>query len=144
MMSRLVEIATFYSPEEAYCAQGALRSGGCFTLLSNEHHLNVAPSLRVGLGGYRLLVLEEDANDIRLALKNLPAPANDQPSFEDRAVEKPVAPRRKNWLWLPVALSAAVPFLPDYKNARAFWWQILVSAPFYFMIALWLFQLRSF
>ena len=127
-----MEIATFYDPEEAYCAQAAVRSGGCYSILYNEHHLGVAPALRIGLEGFRLIVLEQDAADVRNALNGY---------MDDAVAEIQNAPlpetgrtKRKNWFWFPVALATAVPFLPSYSSRNVLIGQILVSLPFYFII----------
>lgn len=137
-MTRLVELAIFYDPEEALCAQGAVRAGGCFTLLQNEHHLATAPWLRVALGGYRLCVLEDDAERARLVLGNalddtVPAEPADA-VLEDNAADKHIR-SRKNWLWLPVVFATTIPFVPTFKNGRTLLYQLLVGSPFYLMIA---------
>ena len=62
-MADLVEIAHFYDPEEAYCARGFLQTHGIDTIIQNEHHLNMAPSLRVALGGYRILGVSEQREE---------------------------------------------------------------------------------
>ncbi len=141
-MTRLVEIATFYDPEEALCAQGAVRAGGCFSFLQNQYHLGTAPSLRVALGGYRLFVLEDDEER---ALLSLGKSLNDGSAAAPETPQEATAPAdqirvRKNWLWLPVALTASVPFVPTYKNSGSLLFQLIVSIPFYLIIAFALMQ----
>ena len=131
-MSRLVEIAAFYDPEEAYCVQAAVRSGGCFSILYNEHHLGVAPTLRIGLRGFRLLVLEQDAEDVRNALIAYVEGASAQ-THSTTPVETDLT-RRINWLWVPVALFTQTPFVPTFVSPFQFAAQAIVSLPFFFMI----------
>ncbi len=67
-MGNLIEIAGFYDPEETYCAKGLLQSHGIEAIVQNEHHLTMAPWLRVALGGYRLLIISDLAEDARRIL----------------------------------------------------------------------------
>lgn len=54
------EVARFFDMEEAQIAAGFLRSHGMDATLADEHALSVMPELRVGLGGFRLLVPDQD------------------------------------------------------------------------------------
>ena len=116
----LVEIAHFYDPEEAYCARGYLGAQGVHTVIQNEHHLNVAPLLRVALGGYRLLAASEDANDAKRLLADVA-----KAESEIRPQEEPAPPqssanaisrRARTAFWFPVAFSFGVPFIPPRRS----------------------------
>jgi DNA-directed RNA polymerase subunit RPC12/RpoP len=65
------EIARFYDPEEAQIAAGFLRAQGLEIHLADELALNSLPNLRVGLGGYRLMAEERDANIARRYLADI-------------------------------------------------------------------------
>jgi hypothetical protein len=67
-MGRLVEIARFYDPEEMICAQSYLRALGVETFAENESLLNVAPYLRMAVGGYALHAPASLAEDAKSAL----------------------------------------------------------------------------
>ena len=55
------EVAVFYDAEEAQIARGFLRSHGLDAQLPDEQALSVMPEMRVGLGGYRLTVPDDEA-----------------------------------------------------------------------------------
>ena len=55
-------VARFYDPEEAHIAAGFLRAQGLEVTVADAQALGVMPELRVGLGGYRLMAPERDAN----------------------------------------------------------------------------------
>ena len=111
-MGSLVEIARFYDPEEAYCAQGYLRSYGIDTIIQNEHHLAMNPSLRVALGGYGLLGFADVKEEARAALEEIPLEAADSVITTDMEL---ISPRK--WYLAPVAVISGVPFLPRGKSA---------------------------
>jgi len=76
-MGNLVEIARFYEPEEAFCASSYLQSFDIVVIIQNEYHLTIDPAMRIGLGGFRLLVSSEAATsatshlaDVKKALQN--------------------------------------------------------------------------
>ncbi len=129
-----MEVAVFYDPEEALCAQSALQADGCVHFLHNSNHLSVAPSLRVALGGYRLLVMDEDVASVREVLAQLRsgrgAPIQAPDTFD------PLLKSHKNWAWLPVALFLGVPFLPAYGTTGRLVFQFLIAIPFYLIIAI--------
>jgi len=87
-MRKLVEIAHFHDPEEAFCACSYLDSHGVVTIIKNEHHLTVQPFLRVGLGGYPLLAANADAELAQELLHN-PASLADE-EFDDFKPRKPI------------------------------------------------------
>ena len=107
-MAGLVEIKSFYDPEEALCARGYLEANGVQTFLLGEHHLGVEPWLRIGLGGYRMYVLSKHLTDAMDLLKAIPTPQTD--STTDELPFK----RKTNWAWLPIAITSGVPFLPKF------------------------------
>ena len=55
------EVAVFIDAEEAQIARGYLRSHGLDAQLPDEQALSVMPEMRVGLGGYRLTVPDDEA-----------------------------------------------------------------------------------
>lgn len=120
-MSSLVEIANIYSPEEAFCVRACLRSAGIYCVLQNEHHLSSAPWMRVALGGYRLLVLEDEADQAKSVIENALCTeqnvgnADACPEFSEQQ-----PPRRRDILWFPIALAWGVPFLPVEKPGASF------------------------
>ena len=116
-MGGLIEIAHFYEPEEAYCAKGYLQSLGIETIIQNEHHLATNPMMRVALGGYPLLAASAHAEEARFALANIP--------------EQQRQPRKKNWFWLPVALSYGVPFVPTRRESGTRVLHVVFLAVFY-------------
>ena len=141
-MSHLVEIAQFYDPEEAYCAQGYLRSHGIDTILQNEHHLTTNPTLRYALGGYRLLVLPKMKEGATLALniveeneRLLLAQQND----EERERLKLKKLKATNWFWVPIAFSVSIPFILRFKSK----WDVLVQSVLMLFIYGWYFATAS-
>ncbi|PQA87494.1 hypothetical protein [Hyphococcus luteus] len=127
-MGRLVEIARFYDPEEAYCARGYLRSCGIETFVQNEHHLAVAPHLRVALGGYGLFLTDALADEAKAALMDLDAEKN---AGRAGVVDDEVYPAKRNWFWLPIAFITATPFVPVYKSKWDAFWQSLPAVLLY-------------
>lgn len=120
-MSRLVEIAHIYDPEEAFCVRAYLRSAGVYCVLQNEHHLGSAPWMRVALGGYRLLVVDDEAEDAKSLIEN--ALGAEQFSDNLAAFSRHAgvqSHRRKDILWFPIALAWGVPFLPVEKPGLDF------------------------
>ncbi|NOX94469.1 MAG: hypothetical protein GXP04_05045 [Alphaproteobacteria bacterium] len=118
-MGNLVQVAQYFDPEEAYCAKGYLQSYGIDTIIQNEHHLTMAPWLRVALGGYRLLVFSDLEEDARQALKSVSTSDGfeklEQLSSEGEAFGPPKR-RIRNWFWLPIAFLSSVPFIPLYRS----------------------------
>ncbi|MAW78864.1 MAG: hypothetical protein CMI63_01395 [Parvularcula sp.] len=121
-MGNLVEIARFYDPEEAYCARSFLLSNGIDSFVQNDHYLTAAPWMRIALQGYGLQVMASAENDARMLLDTIGAAeletAEDSPSDATPLIRKP------NWLWLPVAFSTSIPFLPKPKPG---WFGLLQS-----------------
>ena len=144
-MGHLVEIAQFYDVEEAFCAKGYLQSRGIDTFIQNEHHLNVAPWLRVALGGYRLLGLSEykkaaaqaldEVSKIRVAEAAADAPTADEPESTHEREDK-------NWWWLPIALLSETPFLPSKKSGWVAPFQfssmVLFNGVMILLLSLWI------
>ncbi|MEO1137216.1 MAG: hypothetical protein AAFW68_11530, partial [Pseudomonadota bacterium] len=64
-MGNLVEVARFSDPEEAFCARGYLLSLGIDSIIHNEFHLNMEPYLRIALGGYGLLIVDDREEEAR-------------------------------------------------------------------------------
>jgi len=68
-LAALVEV---YSPSElidAICARSFLDAYGFCTFLYNEHHITQSSGmLGLALGGYRILVAEEDASEAKRLL----------------------------------------------------------------------------
>ncbi len=139
-MAKLVEVAQFYDPEEAYCAKGYLRSFGIDTIIQNENHLSVAPSLRIALGGFRLLVMSDQKEDALASLRDVLPPRHkgDKEALLHTDISKNErSQRRKNWFWLPLVFAIGIPFLPTYKNRSTLIGQfLLVILPFY-VAAFW-------
>lgn len=133
-MGSLTEIARFYDPEEAFCAQAFLRSCGFETYLQNEHLLSMAPHLRVAVNGYGLYSLDKTAAiGARSELENLAtlfitSEAMDELGTEHRS--------RKNWFWLPTYLFAHWPFLPRIRSAGDVILQGAVIAVMYVFISM--------
>jgi hypothetical protein len=121
-MGRLVEIARFYDPEEMICAQSYLRALGVETFAENESLLNVAPYLRMAVGGYALHAPASLAEDARSALAAAQAVDITEPS----AAEGDVRPLR-NWIWMPVAVMSGVPFLPRFRSRATLAMQALLA-----------------
>lgn len=126
-MGSLVEIARFYDPEEAYCAQGYLRSCGIDAFVQNEHHLSVNPSLRIALGGYGLLGFADMASEAKAALKAITGDAAASMMLSEGDAGSDVEfSNRRNWFWLPVAVVSGVPFLPRFKST---WGLLMLTIP---------------
>jgi hypothetical protein len=120
-MGRLVEIAHFYDPEEAYCAKGFLLAHGIQTIFQNEHYVTVDPALRFALGGYRMLALSEFEETAREALESIHGQAGeDDPD--------PIQKTPHNWLWLPIAFLVGIPFVPLLKPKWMLPFQFLILA----------------
>ena len=105
-MGKLVEIAHFHDPEEAFCARSYLEAYGVPTIIQNEYHLTAAPWLRVGLGGYPLLANDRDSEIAKELLQNPEPVAVD--GNDDSAPRKPI------WLAFPMGLEFG--FLPYRKR----------------------------
>lgn len=115
--------ATFYDPEEAFCANGFLQSHGIYSVLNNANHLAVAPHLRIALGGYELHVPEESVAEARQLLGQA------QAAFLSPTKDNTPAPlctncgsadlyRMRHWLWVPIALNYAIPFIPKKRKRK--------------------------
>lgn len=115
-MADLVEVTRFIDPEEAYVANSFLNSRGIKTIIQNEHHLTTAPHLRIGLGGYRILCGSSDREAARNALNACRAnePSETREGSDD--TKDNFSPRKRNWLWLPLAASFFPPFIPRYRS----------------------------
>ena len=135
-----MEVAQFYDPAEAYCAKGYLKSFGIDTVVQNENHLSVAPSLRIALGGFRLLAISDQKDDALAALRDVGSRQSkdcDITINQTDISQDGYRPRRKNWFWLPLILAMGVPFLPIYRHRSTLVWQfLLLILPFY-VTALW-------
>lgn len=140
-MGRLTEIVRFYDPEEAICASALLRAHAVYTLIKNEHHLTMVPSLRIALGGYQLWVLAEDTERAASALESIrnidlaehgEGVLNEEQGRTER--------RKKEWLWLPIAFASGVPFIPPRRTGALHWFQLVAMASLYsvFSLTLWL------
>ncbi|MCA8897700.1 MAG: hypothetical protein H6847_12345 [Hyphomonas sp.] len=115
----LTQVATYYDPEEAYCAKGFLESCGFDVYLVNEHHLAANPAFRVALGGYALAVPASAAKEALLCLDEVP---DRPPATHDTAICAQCGGthilRKRRLVWLPLALAAGVPFLPFRRQRR--------------------------
>ena len=94
------EVAVFYDAEEAMVARGYLRSHGLDATLPDEQALSVMPEMRVGLGGYRLLVPDDEAAQARRLLREV-REENPAPSCRQCGAR---ALRRKRHWWVPLLL----------------------------------------
>ncbi|MEZ5955465.1 MAG: hypothetical protein R3C13_14305 [Hyphomonas sp.] len=115
-----VRIATFYGPEEAYCARGLLQASGFDAVILNEHHLNMNPALRVALGGYELAVPAPDETAARTLLRETtmaPPPAADDDHICLRCGARELV-RLKNWLWIPLIVQFGIPFIPARRKLK--------------------------
>ncbi len=122
-MGNLVEIARFYDPEEAYCAKSFLLSNGIDSFVQNDHYLTMVPWMRIALHGFGLQVMASCEDDARMLLQTIGAAL---PEVTDDNPSDTTPPSRKtNWLWLPIAFSTNVPFLPKPKPG---WFGLLQSA----------------
>jgi hypothetical protein len=126
-VSKLVEIARFLDPEEAYCAKAYLKSYGIDAIIQNEYHLTAAPWLRIALGGYPLLILSNFEDEARQALSKVSlvksdrqnlnsSPHSDAPETQER--------KGKNLFWLPAAFFLGIPFVPSQKSG----WNLLLHS----------------
>lgn len=133
-MTDLVAIAYFFDPEEAFVAQSYLRADGVDALIQNEYHLNMAPWLRIALGGYRPLAVDETATEARAALNHIAEHAPDS-SVEvddpDAGTQLPEPVRKKNWFWLPIAFNSVAPFVPTYKSKPELFTQSVILVCIY-------------
>lgn len=142
-MGNLSTIAQFADPEETYCAKGFLHARGIDCIIQNDHHLTMAPSLRVALGGYRLMVIRSFADDAKAALDEVAASNSDDGAAQqtqegDDSGEQ--YKKAKNWLWLPIAFAHGVPFLPAKKRGPVGVFQFLIMASIYTTVILtWFF-----
>lgn len=133
-MGQLSAIAQFADPEEAYCAKGFLRARGIDCIIQNDHHLTMAPWLRVALGGYRLMVIDAFADDAKAALEEVDALNSDDDLAQHAQQGNDFGGQKrkaKNWLWFPVAFLSAVPFLPSRKHGLIGVFQFLVLVSLY-------------
>lgn len=131
-MGRLVEIAAFYDPEEALCASAYLRAYGVETLLQNEHHLTMAPSLRVALGGYRVLVNSAAAKDAKRILDDVSKRDRGEARAKSDNEEPEMAAREiRDWFWLPIVFLHNVPFIPRQRTGLLNWLQLTLLALLY-------------
>ena len=125
-MGKLVEVARFYDPEEAYCAAGYLKSYGIDALVDNEHHLTTAPWLRIALDGYGLRVRDDAFDEAKNALAKI----------------EPVAKRKKsktkNWIWFPIAFLSGTPFLPVKRTGVIAVFQFIALLGFYVIFFVYL------
>ena len=103
------ELARFLDGVEAQVAAGFLRANNIEVTLPEEGHLGVQPNLSFGVGGYRLLVAEEDYARAKALLNN----TQDQKSAFGpcancgaNALYRPRSP----WLTLTVSLISLFPF----------------------------------
>jgi hypothetical protein len=138
-MGNLVEVVRFFDPEEAYCAKGFLRSRGIDTIIQNEHHLTMAPWLRVALGGYCILTMSELEEDARQALKSISKlDSNERPlrAAPFSGAIKPQKRKARNWFWLPVAFMLAIPFIPLPKSKWGAFMQYFFLTLLYALILL--------
>jgi|GEM_PF-1365362 len=108
----LTRIATFYDPEEAYCARSFLESHGFEVCLLNEHHLTANPAFRVALGGFGLAVPTTDAESARQALREIETGPEASPPDACVSCGSTDLVRARRMSWLPLALMSGVPFLP--------------------------------
>lgn len=122
-MGNLIEIARFYDPEEAYCAKSFLLSNGIDSFVQNDHYLTMAPWMRIALHGYGLQVMASSEDNARTLLRYIGATPLE--IVEEDFVEDIPRKQKTNWLWLPVAFSTGVPFLP---KPRAGWFGALQGA----------------
>lgn len=132
-MGNLVEIARFYDPEEAYCAKGYLLSHGIDTLIQNDHHLTMAPWLRIALNGYGLQVMASKQNEATKLLQEAFAGNNDtelQRSETSEGIDKTEKKTMRNWFWFPIAF-LSIPFVPLLKPRWTLPLQFTVAALWY-------------
>jgi hypothetical protein len=113
----LTRIATFYDPEEAYCAKGFLESHGFEVCLLNEHHLSANPAFRVALGGFGLAVPTTDSKAAWKALREIESSPDVSPPDTCASCGSTDLVRARRMSWLPLALISGVPFLP-LRRAR--------------------------
>ena len=109
------QVAVFYDVEEAQIARGFLRSHGLGARLPDEQALSAMPEMRVGLGGYRLTVPEDE---VAIAEKLL-APLRGKtglPACERCGAN---AVRRMRHWWFPLLMTHlfghVFPFAPARK-----------------------------
>lgn len=91
MTPNLTHIATAYSVSEAHIIQSMLRSYGIGAEAFDLHTVNLDPGLMIALGGIRIFVASEDAEDAKTLVWE-----GQQQAIPPRSYDKhPV----KNGLW---------------------------------------------
>ncbi|MEM9232960.1 MAG: hypothetical protein AAGA69_01820 [Pseudomonadota bacterium] len=118
------EIARFYDAEEAQIAAGYLRSQGFEIQLADEGALGVQPHLSIGLGGYRLMALPQEAHmaSVELAkVRDVPARSRTVVNATCEQCHSQKLRRIRN-PWFPLLVSVlfqrVFPFAPATQDLR--------------------------
>jgi hypothetical protein len=69
--SSLVEIARFFDLRDAHIAQSAIQACGMRCMIFDENLLGAQPYLQIAMGGVRLMVDSENADDARQLLARI-------------------------------------------------------------------------
>lgn len=112
-MGDLVLLRNYLDPEEAVVAGSFLQSEGIPVFLGNVHFLTVNPMLRQALGGYPLMVREEDIQTAGALLSDVEAVATAEAAAADVVCVKcgggPVRLQRDQ-IWGLVGFAWGIPF----------------------------------
>jgi hypothetical protein len=88
-LGALVEVYWTLDLFDAVCAKSFLDSCGLYSFLQNEHHITQSSgTLGLALGGYRLLVIEDDAAE---AVRLLAAAEAGEMALDDEFEESNVS-----------------------------------------------------
>lgn len=110
-MGDLVLLRDFPDPEEAAVAASFLQSEGIAAVTGNVHFLTVNPMLRQAVGGFPLMVREENVQVACALLAGIEADARAAPA--ENACEACGAPSlrlQRDLLWSAVGFAWGVPF----------------------------------
>ncbi|MCC9167662.1 putative signal transducing protein [Pontibacter harenae] len=77
MSEKLVTIATYNDPTEAHILKGRLEAEGIVCFLGDEHIVGAHPFYAVAVGGVKLKVLENDAEEARTILEQIQSGNNE-------------------------------------------------------------------
>lgn len=121
-MSGLVCLRRYYDPEEAVVVRSALGAAGIDSHLLDTALLAVDPTLRIGLGGYRLSVLAQDEIAARQALVEIESYKTDEPVGADTTCPTcggACFRRRRSLRWTIVAiLCGYIPFVAQNHQSQ--------------------------
>jgi hypothetical protein len=98
----------------------------------------MAPSLRVALGGFRLLVVSEEreqAASILESVRTSVSAESAEPLLGHKS-EQTERRRKRDWLWLPIAFMWGAPFIPPRRTGVLFGLQLFALISLYLVVLL--------